>query len=577
MLWFKVYPDAICCSIKEMFIRQLYSIYIHILTFIVLTTGSLLRPVIAQRTLTVNYNLINHSIRDSLLKTEKIYSTNCEFLSPLHKYYSRTESPIRLRDTYKQKLDSIIQEIYDDQTGTWYGLFKEVYTYDSNENVVYRLLANWDLVNKSWINIEKIDFQWNTAGNLLSESFSNWAGDSTGWINVSKDEYTYNTVDSITFEIYYNWNSSLNNWAFAQKTEYSYDSINRLTDQIFSDWEDSTQRWIGSYSYEFFYDSANTLSERLRYSWYDDIQQWIVNQKVNYIYDEYGNYSFVSVFIFDQDIQNWIECVNYNYYYTPIHRIDSLIVYSNWWSQTLIPQTKHEYIYDSCGYNTCCIHSSYNPVEHLWWGFEKNEYIYDIKGNLTSEINSTWDESTIWRYHYMLNYTYDSFNNRLGQTYSEWNILEQSWKFINNAETTFNNEFGYQDLLLPYYYYQEYFEFSHLPIEKILYQYSDNTWYPYQNILYYFSDYLVTSCLIRSEAELLVYPNPADKWLSFCWQNSNQKFDLVLTKIDGKTILSKSIYLNEILRIDDLPSALYLFKLIDHNNVIFKGKILIDH
>ncbi len=74
-------------------------------------------------------------------------------------------------------------------------------------------------------------------------------------------------------------------------------------------------------------------------------------------------------------------------------------------------------------------------------------------------------------------------------------------------------------------------------------------------------------------APISVFPNPASETVTFSWDEGYTHLDLEIYDLTGKQIVSRTIEQNETIRVDDLSSGLYLYKLSNNNHLIDAGKI----
>lgn len=81
-------------------------------------------------------------------------------------------------------------------------------------------------------------------------------------------------------------------------------------------------------------------------------------------------------------------------------------------------------------------YEKYDTINNQWISSEKDEYIYDINGNLTQEIWSEWDiPSSSWVGDWKYVYTYDASGNRDRETSYIWDNDINQW--IANYKTDF--------------------------------------------------------------------------------------------------------------------------------------------
>jgi len=138
----------------------------------------------------------------------------------------------------------------------------------------------------------------------------------------------------------------------------------------------------------------------------------------------------ITVFWFDTKDGSHLDSNKYEYIYDTKGKVSSKLRYSwdearNDWS---IPY-KEEYQRDASG----------NTILHTAFGFS-NSYSYDQNGNLTEEINSTWNTSNkTWTNVSKKENTYNGKKQIINQTTAEWNVINKKWVIFKITENAYDS------------------------------------------------------------------------------------------------------------------------------------------
>lgn len=161
-------------------------------------------------------------------------------------------------------------------SSSWTNGEKEIYSYDSNNNVNLLLVQSWDDVNNVWSDDYRLEYTYDGNNNLLSESASSWDGSS--WSNYRIVKYTYNANNLLIADTTYN----------TQKyslVEYTYDTNNNITSITESRWNSTNLIWDLFLKINNVY-SGNLLTTSTEYSW---SSSWINRYLYNVSYDSNTN------------------------------------------------------------------------------------------------------------------------------------------------------------------------------------------------------------------------------------------------------------------------------------------------
>jgi hypothetical protein len=252
----------------------------------------------------------------------------------------------------KQRLDSILVQVYDNKGNDTINFFKEVFTFDAKQKNIQFVTFEWNDSLNIWNYDDKADYTYNAAGKRTQSIYSEWDMDNNTWVGYEKEETFYDANGKDTLDKLYSPGESKGSWNYTSKTRYFYDANGRDTLQT-------------------------NYSRPMDNGTYLDFE---VNGKTVFMYDDKGRDTLTLSYQKGEN-SDW----EYN--------------------------TKDEYAYDENGNLTEHTYCYWDYSR--WVNNEKDEYTYDTRGNLTDEIYTYWDmNSSQWvpdekdGYIYDMNYTF---------------------------------------------------------------------------------------------------------------------------------------------------------------------------
>ncbi len=222
--------------------------------------------------------------------------------------------------------------------------YKDVYTYDANKNISSDIGYSW--TNSQWLASYKTINTFDVNGNqVLSISYA-WDATNNVWLSKSKSESTFDAFGNNILGLNYSWNSNSSLWLLAGKSENTYDSNKNCTYQGWYTWNSTTSQWAGTYTFERTFDSHNNL----------------ILQKEN-------------------------------------------MMYNNQWSLFI---DKYDITYDNNGYRLVTTDYAWGSNPDHWILIAKTENTNDTNGNVTREINYSYNNSTsVWTIGNKYEFSYD--------------------------------------------------------------------------------------------------------------------------------------------------------------------------
>ncbi|GIZ07345.1 T9SS type A sorting domain-containing protein [Flavobacterium sp. UMI-01] len=213
-----------------------------------------------------------------------------------------------------------------------------------------KLLSSIDqyLDGSNWINSWGHNYDYDGNNNLVAETDLEWINGA--WKNRSKTTYVYDGNNKVTEKLGQDWNATTNMFENSYKDNYTY-SNGKLVGQESKVWENSS--WVNEWKVELTYNGNNLPESALFYNW--DGTQWELDSRETLVYN-------VNNKMTENLTENWENSQWVNSY------------------KTLITYNGSNKIIATRG-------ADWDKFNNLWVEVDKMDYVIDVAGNRTSEIN----------------------------------------------------------------------------------------------------------------------------------------------------------------------------------------------
>lgn len=379
-----------------------------------------------------------------------------------------------------------------------------------------------------------------------------------------KDVYLYDDDGNNYLKTFFIYDDELEIYIKYSKTEFEFDEEGRITSFITSRWNVETNEFINFSKIEYSYNLSGYTSELLQYNWDTINLTFNRTSKVDYAYDEYGNNTLTNSYRWDAvSLTYYIQSKNEYTYDENRNRI--LSISYRWESSinSLIRQNKVEETYNENGNKTLTVRSYWDLQTSTYILNSKYEYTYYEDGNSKNLTLYNWDTETST---YIPNYTtetfYDSNGERFLSIFSKWDSETES--FVNSSKTEFSiildNETNITRIMV------------HFDFDIDL-----SAWVEGDTDYWYYTKIDVSLIDEAKENTLLVFPNPANDWLSIHAINDNIRLTKIeLYDISGKRLIDTEIIENKPINIQNLSPSIYFYHLYSGNKIIQSGKLIIN-
>ena len=355
----------------------------------------------------------------------------------------------------------------------------------------------------------------------------------SGSIN-DKTDMEFDDNGNQTLYIGYYWNSESQSFVPSTKSEYSFDENGNQTLRIVYDWNTNTQSFVPRLKVESSFDENGNQTLYINYNWNSESQSFVLSSKNENTYDDNGNRTLYIGYNWNSESQSFVPDRKYEFSYDE-NRNQTLFIYYSWnsESQSFVPNYKYESSYDENGNQTLIKYYNWDSVIEVFYEISKEMKSYDEFG-------------------YVLDYEKHYWIQELSQMKP---VNKTVYSTLSETDTN-------------------------LVREGIIYEYDTNfnTWNELEGEEFksYFY-YTKTSSLSTNSIELnsfSIYPNPTKGYLKVNSSESliNPFFELY--DIKGSKIFSKPFNFSEPIDVNGLKPSIYLYKIIDGNEVKQSGKVI---
>lgn len=176
------------------------------------------------------------------------------------------------------------QSWWDPELSQWYIWDKIQRGYDLNDSLIQFTYSAWGDTPYHIVPVNKIQLEYQNS--LRSKSISYRVDQNTSeWTYSFMDEYAYNDMGNLTNQNTYLWDLYLNQWNPATTEITRYDASGKKINFIRRNWDFNSNNWIDNISINYTYNSLKKPAVETYYKWNPDKQLWIPYTKITYDYD----------------------------------------------------------------------------------------------------------------------------------------------------------------------------------------------------------------------------------------------------------------------------------------------------
>lgn len=471
------------------------------------------------------------------------------------------KSPAR-ENGAKEQLDSIVTK---DAGGI--NLSKSEYRYNVDGKQVLSVNYTWNTTIAGWRETSKTEYvHGKDENNNITQVRINysWDGLNSKWRALNKQESTFHENSNIyKYNVNYSWNENEGLWMPTSKLEqlYNEEGCSVLTSEYV--WNNDAKQWKGRRKQGYIYNEDETLTlSEISYLWDDDANLWIEKNSLDY--DANRNLTGQTKYSWNAGTSSWqgVSKVMYEYSFNEKITIKTSYEWSDG-SHDWIKVSKEESAYDGNNHRTIYTLYQWNSTGAKWVGISKESLTYDQSGNQTSRYNYSWSDEDRWILRYSLNTEWDNITgswemiSRIKYTYNDYgmetsfeqmhrNSSTDPWiaNFTWKRETTYDADrnqsmqiFSDWDKInntWKYTYKNEYITNAQRNItQRIRSDWNGSTWFVSQQTTYFYSTVSGTESPAYA-VSVYTYPNPANDLLVVAGTTSGK--NIRLTDMNGRIV-----------------------------------------
>lgn len=372
-------------------------------------------------------------------------------------------------------------------------------TYNDNNKVISKIVEKWDKEKNIWIKRLLTLYVYIGEGKVLEKINKDWNVEKNDWVNGEKETRSYNLSGKITQIVDWKWFSG--GWVNSKKETKEYFPDDKLKSKLIQFWDSSENNWLNEiYIYNIF-DNGKLIKQVVQF-WDLVSSTWVdgrVNEKK---YNADGFIILNSEMNFNSDTTGSIYLNEYN-------DQNKLIVKTTkkWDNSTKswINSRKYLNTYET---GKTSIGMVWNKSINEWINNTYYKYILDEKGRSIYSISKKWDSDGGWVNLSKTERKYDNYNHLVEDKTSTWKIIIEEWQ-INNK------------------------------------------------YVYFWSEFEINKTDITEVDNLIVYPNPASKFLFIEMNDFYNNLQIDIYNINAEKKISKRINSREKIDISDLSNGVY--------------------
>lgn len=466
-------------------------------------------------------------------------------LNPTHHPLKKNHTLYNFKtsDELKMGLDSILAYGLHPVSGQIElgGRYLFQYNYEgllSQEEVIYR-----DENTMQWIPMYRTQYLYNPLLLLTEMKFYAYDETSGDYLLAGKQEHLYNANNLKEKITGYAWDQGNSVFVPTNKIEIFYNGL-LVSEEANYDWDNGTGAWIGDRKYIYEYSTSGNLIKETRMNYSTVISDWEYYWKEDFTYNTGDTLVRETNWEWDEQVYNWIEYSKREYEYGNNPIMYQSISYS--WeiaTSSWEPSYKHTFILAADTSSGESI--DYYWTNNLWKPTEKDNYVYDVNFNITSVVETIWDEAlNKWENEYWLELTHDL-------------------------------SYAIEDIMIPPGYELGYMT-NNMITENVEYNWNIGLqeWELEMNAVYYYSEHLVSGNQeVLQKSRVQIFPNPSNETIQISSMKNITSGIIEIFDISGKPVL-KQTFDNTAVNVQTLSPGTYLYRIVIHNKD-YTGKLVV--
>ncbi len=369
------------------------------------------------------------------------------------------------------------------------------------------------------------------------------------WQNDWKDEFMYNTEMKNSAVVEKEWNVETQSWSTDSRTEMEYNSAGNVNSMMMYYKEDENSELLPHEKLIAIYDTQGRLDTVTVYS-SDTGSTWKLDGQQVYHFNSSGQLIQMDFWSFEDNGDGMVFSNNMKmvYTYTSSGQIETSSTYYMMEGDELL-YSKTVYAYNN---EDKLISTEESSISFATFELEKSwrtSYEYNATGDVSAEIDASWDEGA--------------------QTWIDSDKYEYSYNNTNASEVVFPSF----NLLFYGIFQDPTSSFTKLVTGENSYEMQDGNWVNSDKTLFYYSEGNSTKVIDFKDLNVSVFPNPATESVKISWKG-NEQLLLEIYQITGSKVLQQNIFSGKEVSISQLQSGIYIYKLINGNDILHSGKLI---
>ena len=214
------------------------------------------------------------------------------------------------------------------------------------------------------------------------------------WKNDYKDEFLYDQEMSNTTWLEKNWNVATHAWDIDFKTDLTYDGNGQVTSFVMHEEDPITHELVANSKYDYYYNSDGMADSVLIRSSEDGGLNWDLLMKKEHHYNASKQLMKTDTWSYDEDEGALVLGSKTEFSYTETGKIKTSI--SSYLSEgEEYPSSKSEYSYNGSDKVSSVEYSDLNFLTLMIEKYGRDTFQYNVNGDISIQIYSSWN-GDVW-------------------------------------------------------------------------------------------------------------------------------------------------------------------------------------
>ncbi len=366
---------------------------------------------------------------------------------------------------------------------------------------------------------------------------------------INRSEFQYNGLGQNSITKNFDWDDNSNVLYLSSEEHYTYSTEGIFESQIiYSEFDTLSSTWTFAELSEFTYLPNGLLEMHIISNQSSGSQDFVLSKKTEYAYNEYD-----------------LVITEKNYYYTP----------ESTWDLSEIVQ--YTYTYTMPGTVESKVVAFQSPPDTFWYKSDSTFFAYNTNGELIEEESYSWDSfELLWYPQIKSILSWDEYGNVIEQNSSMWE--NEVWAPFILADFVYDLSILNTDVLYPVGLMND-APFNNKILAQTISIWTGMFFMPFISIGFEYDMISLISSSEFNESVWNVYPNPissGERLMLEAWEPEHGTGQFSLYNVNGSLLMQQSINANPFVELGNLPAGLYLYQLKSGNNLLHRGKLIVQ-